>query len=76
VNGVKTILEHINIPKRLTKGKELVVLTKEEYERLVKQREEILHALHVMTEGEKAYREGKTLRASSLQEALRFRARH
>ncbi len=72
---MKTVLEHINIPKRLTKGKELVVLTKEEYERLVQRREETLHALRVIAEGERAHREGKTLQASSLEEALRLHAK-
>ncbi len=72
---MKTVLEHINIPKRLTKGKELVVLTKEEYERLVKRREEMVHALRVIAEGEKSHREGKTIRAASLEEALRLHNR-
>jgi hypothetical protein len=67
--------EIINIPKRFTEGKELVVLTKEEYERIVKHREETLQVLHIIAEGEKAYREGKTITASSLDEALNLYAK-
>lgn len=69
---MKTVENVVSIPKRLTAGKELVVLTKDEYERIVKHREETLEALRIITEGEKTYREGKTIVASSLEQALKL----
>ena len=62
------------IPKRLTNGKELVVVQKDEYERLVKRDQEVKHALKVIAQGEKDYREGKTVKASCLREALKIYA--
>jgi hypothetical protein len=62
------------IPKRLTNGKELVVVQKEEYERLVKHDQEVKHALKVIAQGEKDYREGKAVKASCLKEALKIYA--
>ncbi|MDP2921885.1 MAG: hypothetical protein Q8O12_05940 [Candidatus Omnitrophota bacterium] len=62
------------IPKRLTNGKELVVVPKDVYERLVKHDEEVKHALKIITQGEKDYKEGRALKASSLREALKIYA--
>lgn len=62
----------LTIPKRITHGEELVLLRKDEYERLIHHKEEIVHALSVIAEGEKAYREGRTIKASSLKEALKI----
>ena len=64
--------ETLTIPKRITHGEELVLLRKEEYERLVCYKEEIAHALKVIAEGEKSYKEGKTIKAFSLKEALKI----
>ncbi|MEK6647419.1 MAG: hypothetical protein AABY84_12185 [Candidatus Firestonebacteria bacterium] len=72
---MKTIDTPISIPKRITKGKELVVLTKDEYNRLVETKKETLQILQIIAEGEKAYREGKTIVASSLKQALKFNAK-
>ena len=47
----------LTIPKRITHGDELVLLRKDEYERLIRHKEEIAHALRVIAEGEKAYSE-------------------
>jgi hypothetical protein len=63
------------IPKRLTNGKELVVVQRDEYERLIKHNAEIKHALKVIAQGEKEYREGRTIKASSLREALKIYAK-
>lgn len=65
----------LTIPKRITHGDELVLLSKDEYERLVCHKEELAHALRVIAEGEKAHREGRTVKASSLKEALKIYAR-
>jgi diadenosine tetraphosphate (Ap4A) HIT family hydrolase len=62
----------LTVPKRLTHGEELVVLRKDEYERLLRQTEEMCDALKIIAEGEQAYREGRTIKASSLKEALRL----
>ena len=64
----------VSIPRRLTKGEELVVLTKEEYTRIVRHNEETSEVLRIIAEGEKAYREGKTITASSLKQALKLYA--
>lgn len=63
------------IPKRITHGEELVLLRKDEYERLIHHKEEIAYALRVIAEGEKAYREGRTIKAASLKEALKIYAK-
>ncbi len=63
------------IPRRITNGEELVLLRRDEYERLIHQKEEIAHTLKVIAEGEKAYREGRTVKASSLKEALKIYAK-
>ncbi len=65
----------LTIPKRITNGEELIVLRKDEYERLVHHKEEIAHALKVIAEGEKAYKEGRTIKASSIKEALTLYAK-
>ena len=62
----------LTLPKRLTNGEELVVLRKDEYDRLVHQSEEIGSALKIIAEGEQAYRQGRTVKASSLKEAIRL----
>ena len=72
---MKTVENVISIPKRLTKGKELVVLTKDEYKHIIKHREEVMQVLRIIVEGEKAYRNGKTITASSLEEALKLYAK-
>ena len=69
-NGVRVV-----IPKALTHGMELVVMTREEYEREVRRSKEIAHALQRIAEGERAHREGRTLKASSLEEALKLHAK-
>ena len=65
----------VSIPRRMTHGKELVVLTREEYERIVRRTRDITEALQIIAEGEQAYREGRTLKASSLEEALKLHAK-
>ena len=63
------------IPRALTNGKDLVVLTREEYERNIRLSGKILHTLQVIAEGERAHREGRTVKSASLDEALRQHAR-
>lgn len=65
----------VSIPRTLTHGRELVVLTREEYEKEVLRSREIAEALRIVAEGEREYREGRTLKASSLEEALRLHAK-
>lgn len=65
----------LTIPKRITHGEELVLLRKDEYERLIHRAEEIAQALRVIADGEKAYREGRTIKACSLKEALKIYAK-
>lgn len=65
----------VNIPKKLTGGKELVVLSRDEYEHLVRRNQEIVEVLRIIAEGEKAYRGEKTISASSLDEALKIYAK-
>ena len=67
--------QRIVIPKALTHGMELVVLTRETYEREVLRTKEIADALRAIAEGERAHREGRTLKASSLEEALKLHAK-
>lgn len=69
-NGVKIV-----IPKALTHGMELIILSRETYEREVRRGKEIADALQVIAEGERAYREGRTLKAASLEEALKLHAK-
>ena len=63
------------IPKTFTRGMELVILTREVYEREVTRNQEIADALHAIAEGERAHREGRTLKAASLEEALKLHAK-
>ena len=65
----------VNISKKLTGGKELVILSRGEYECLVRRNQEIVEVLRIIAEGEKAHREGKTITASSLDEALKIYAK-
>jgi len=51
------------------------VLTREEYEREVLHSREVAQALRVIAEGEREYREGRILKASSLEEALKLHAK-
>ena len=62
------------IPKTFTRGMELVVLTRERYEQEVRRGKEIAATLQAIAEGERAHREGRTLAASSLEEALKRHA--
>ncbi|KKT06432.1 MAG: hypothetical protein UV78_C0012G0015 [Parcubacteria group bacterium GW2011_GWA2_43_17] len=61
----------LTISRRITHGEEFVLLRKDEYEQLIRHNQEIAHALKVIAEGEEAYREGRTVKASSLKEALK-----
>ena len=65
----------VTIPRRITHGEELVVLPREEYERIIRHNAEVVQALRVIAEGERAHREGKTIKASSLREALKIYAK-
>mgnify|MGYP001596334937 FL=1 len=65
----------LTIHKQMTHGEELVLLRKDEYERLIHHKEEVTRALRIIAEGEKAYRDGRTIKASSLKEALRLYAK-
>lgn len=65
----------VSIPRALTHGRELVVLTREEYERKVLRSQEISGALRIIAEGERDYQEGRTLKAASLADALKLHAR-
>lgn len=64
----------LTISRRITHGEEFVLLRKDEYEQLVRYNEEIAHSLKIIAEGEKARREGRTVKASSLKEALKIYA--
>lgn len=50
----------ITIPKNLTRGDELIVVRRKEYEQLQKHLKEIQDALAKISRGEKELREGKT----------------
>ena len=65
----------LTIPKRLTHGEELVVLRRDEYNHLLRQAQETADALKIIAEGENAYRQGQTVKASSLKEALKIYAK-
>lgn len=69
-NGVRVV-----IPKTMTHGSELIILTRETYEREIRRGREVATALQKIAEGEQAYREGRTLQASSLEEALKLHAK-
>ena len=65
----------LTIPKRLTHGEELVVLRRDEYNHLLRRTQETADALKIIAEGENAYRQGRTVKASSLKEALKIYAK-
>lgn len=50
----------ITIPKKLTKGGDLMVVEKENFEKLVKENAELKLAMRAILEGELALRQGKT----------------
>ena len=56
------------IPKRLTHGEEIVILRREEYERIKKTLLETQDVLSKIARGEKELREGKTRTLKSLEE--------
>lgn len=55
--------------------KELVVMDKKEYEKELKQRKELADALQMVRQGEQELREGKTIVARGLSEAMKKYAR-
>ena len=61
----------ITIPKRLTRGEELVVLPRQEYERLQKHLSEVQDVLKKIRRGEREFRLGKTRVIQSLAELSR-----
>ena len=64
----------LKIPEGLLHKKgprELVVLDKKEYEHELRHRKELEDALFMIQHGEKELREGKTIAARSLQEAMK-----
>lgn len=63
------------IPKAFTHGMELVILPRAVYEREVQRGKEVAEALQMIAEGERAYRTRRTLKASSLEEALKLHAK-
>ena len=65
----------VAIPRTLTRGKDLVVLTREAYERDILHSRDIAEALHIVAAGEQEYREGRTVKAASLEEALKLHAK-
>lgn len=72
---MKSKVNVVSIPRKITKGEELVVLTRKEYERLRRRTEETKQVLQIIAEGEKEYRKGRTIVASSLEEALKLHAK-
>lgn len=58
----------LTIPKRLTHGEELIVVSRREFEKLQKRLTEVKDALAKIRHGEKELREGKTRIVSSLNE--------
>ena len=67
---MKTDDNIITIPSKITKGEEIIILTRQEYERRIRQAKGVAKALRIIAEGEKAYRSKRTVSASSLEEAL------
>jgi chaperonin cofactor prefoldin len=65
----------VTIPRKITNGKELIVLTRDEYNKRLQRNKELLSALQVIADGERAYRQGKTFVASSTKEALKMYAK-
>ncbi|OIO72518.1 MAG: hypothetical protein AUJ85_10115 [Elusimicrobia bacterium CG1_02_37_114] len=66
MRGRENMPTTMTIPKRLTHGEELVVLTKKEYEDAIQKNKEILEVLKIIAQGEKEYRQGKTKPIHSL----------
>ena len=58
----------VTIPKQLTHGAELVVVRRDEYERLQRHVAEVQDALAKIRRGEQGYRAGKTRVIRSLSE--------
>ncbi|MBI4689964.1 MAG: hypothetical protein HY754_06820 [Nitrospirae bacterium] len=56
----------LTIPKRITRGEELIVVRRQEYERLKKHLAEVKDALVKIRQGEKELKEGKTKVIKSL----------
>lgn len=63
--------EAVTIPKQLTHGAELVVVRRDEYERLQRHVAEVQDALAKIRRGEQEYRTGKTRIVQSLAELRR-----
>lgn len=58
----------ITIPKQVTGGADLVVLTKEAYDKLQRQLLEVEDALKKIKRGEQEYKNGQTKETASLSE--------
>lgn len=56
----------LTIPKRMTRGEELIVVSRQEYEQLQKHLAEVKDALVKIRRGEKELKEGKTKVIKSL----------
>ena len=69
---MKTNDNIITIPRKITKGEEIIILTRQEYERRIRQAKGVAKALRIIAEGEKAYRTKRTVSASSLEEAIKI----
>jgi len=65
----------VTIPRKITNGKELIILTREEYNNRLKRSKEVFTALQIIAEGERVYRQGKTVVSSSPKEALKMYAK-
>ncbi len=50
----------ITIPKKITKGDDLIIIEKQNLERLTKENTELKMAIKAILEGELAFRRGKT----------------
>lgn len=60
----------ITIPKKITKGHDLVVIEKENFDRLTKENIELKSAMKAILDGELAFRRGKT---RSFRDFLKFK---
>ena len=56
------------IPKRITHGEELIVVSRREYEKLKQHLAEVTGALSKIRQGEKEFKNGKTRAIKSLAE--------
>ena len=65
----------ITIPPKVTGGEELIILTRQEYERRIRKARGTAKALEIIAEGEQAYRDKRTIQAASLEEALKIYAK-